>query len=279
MELRPLNRLDLTTVMAFSEMAGWNLSLRDWERFLTLNPSGCLVFEIGGTVVGVVTTTVYSGGHGSFGALFVAPLHRRQGIGTTLFKAGLDHLEARGAKFVHLMSPPLEKPLFEKFGFVADREIDRYVLHRESTPSPSSAKTTVPDIDKILLADREVSGIDREALLRSLHADAPDFTLASVIEGEVIGYALGRGGSSADQLGPWVAWDTPTARELLEEFLRRSGRDTIIVDCPKGNEMARDLLLAKGFRIARPTVRMSRGSQVQLGHPELLCGILSPDFV
>ncbi len=264
--------------MAFNEMAGWNLSLRDWERFLNLNPTGCLVCEIGGTVVGVVTTVVYKGGYGSFGSLFVAPLHRRQGIGAKLFQAGLDHLESCGSKTVRLASPLIDKAMFEKFGFATDLEIERYVLHREAPPSPRWGRTSVPDIEKIIRADHDVFGVDRSALLYSLHADAPDFTLASELEGEVIGYCQGRGGSTADQLGPWVAWDPPTARELLEEFLQRSGRDTIIVDCPKGNEMARELLLARGFRISRPTIRMVRGPQFPCGHPELFCGILSPDF-
>lgn len=278
MDLRLLNRSDLAAVTAFRDMAGWNQSLQDWERFLKLNPPGCFACEIGGTVVGVVTTVVYGGGAGCIGVLFVSPLHRRQGFGKTLFQSALDHLAGRGVEDVRLITPASGKAMFEKFGFVADFEIDRYVLHREAPPSPVWGRTSLPDIDKILRADREVFGTERDELLHSLHADAPDFTLASELEGEVIGYALGRGGSSADQMGPWVAWDAPTARELLEEFLKRSGRDTIVVDCPRGNEMARDLLLSKGFRISKPAIRMVRGSNPQPGHPELFCGILSPDF-
>jgi predicted N-acetyltransferase YhbS len=233
---------------------------------------------MGGTVVGVATCAVYDGGNGCVCALFVAPLHRRQGIGTQLFRGALAHLEEHGATSLRLLCPVMDKPLFERFGFAVVQEIDRYVLHRPAPPSPSWERTSLPDFDKILRADREVFGAGREALLQSLHLDAPDFTLATELEGEVIGYALGRGGSSADQLGPWVAWDRPTARELLEEFLRRSGRDTIVVDCPRGNEMARELLLSQGFRIGRPTLRMARGAPAPAGHPELLCGILGPDF-
>jgi len=278
MDLRLLNRSDLAAVMAFKDMAGWNQSLLDWERFLKLNPTGCFAFEIGGTVVGVVTTIVYGSGNGCIGALFVAPLHRRRGIGATLFQAAIDHLKDSGAENMRLITPPGGRSMFEKFGFVPDFEIDRYILHREASPSPGTARTALPDFEKLLQADFEVFGTQRDELLHSLHADAPDFTLASELEGEIIGYALGRGGSSADQLGPWVAWDPPTARELLEAFMQRSGRDTIIVDCPKSNEMARELLLSKGFRISRPTLQMMRGPNTQIGHPELFCGILGPDF-
>jgi len=278
MNLRLLDRSDLATVMAFKDLAGWNQTLLDWERFLKLNPTGCFAGEIGGTVIGVVTTIMYKDGIGCIGTLLVAPLHRRQGIGTSLFKAAVEHLEERGADTLQLIAPPSGKGMFEKLGFVAEYDIERWVLHREATPSPGLVRAALPDFEKILGADQEVFGTDRGELLQSLHADAPDFTLASLLEGEVIGYALGRGGSSADQLGPWVAWDQPTARELLDEFLKRSGRDTLIVDCPKSNEMARELLLANGFRISRPLLHMVRGPKSNLGRPELFCGILGPDF-
>ncbi|MBI4167297.1 MAG: GNAT family N-acetyltransferase [Acidobacteria bacterium] len=278
MNLRLLNRSDLPTVMAFKDLVGWNQSLLDWERFLKLNPAGCFACEIGGAVIGIVTTLMYSDGIGCIGTLLVAPSYRRQGIGVSLFKNAVEHLEARGADTLRLITPPLGKSMFEKLGFVAEYEIERWVLHRETVPSPGPIRAPLPDFEKILNADREVFGADRSELLRSLHADAPDFTLATELEGEVIGYALGRGGSSADQLGPWVAWDQPTARELLDEFLRRSGRDTLFVDCPRSNEMARELLLSKGFRISRPLLCMTRGSKAHFGHPELFCSILGPEF-
>lgn len=264
--------------MTFQDLAGWNQSLLDWERFLKLNPTGCFTCEVSGAVVGIVTTITYSAGVGCIGTLFVAPSHRHRGIGSNLFKKATEYLEARGAITQRLITPHLGKTMFERHGFVADYEIDRWVLHRGAGSSLGTVRAAIPDLEKILGADREVFGADRSELLRSLHADAPDFTLASELEGEVIGYALGRGGSLADHLGPWTAWDQPTARELLEVFLGRSGRDTLIVDCPKGNDMARELLLAKGFRISKPMIHMVRGSTTHHGRPELACGILGPEF-
>jgi len=277
MELRLLNRSDVETVMAYKDVAGWNQSLADWERFIRLNPAGCFATELNGKVVGVTTTFVYKGGTGCVGILAVDPGYRRQGIGTSLLKSAVAHLEGRGVDTVHAYTPPISKSVFERLGFSTGSEIERWVLYRKEA-APVLARTALPDLEKILAADREVFGADRGELLRSLHADAPDFTLATELEGEVIGYALGRGGSRADHLGPWVAWDPPTARELLSEFLRRSGRDTVIVDCPKANEMARELLLSQGFLISRPMIRMVRGGETHPGRPELLCGILGPEF-
>ncbi len=264
--------------MAYKEMEVWNQTLADWERFLRLNPTGCFAAEEDGRVIGAATTLIYKGGAGCVGMLLVDSPYRRRGIGKNLLRCAVEHLEGRGVALMRLVTPPLGKVLFEKMGFAADYEIERWVLHRQPGVAPALTRTTLPDFDKILAADREMFGADRGELLQSLHADAPDFTLASELESEVIGYALGRGGLHADHLGPWVAWDQPTARELLNEFLSRSGRDTVIVDCPKNNDMARELLLSQGFRISRAMTRMVRGAKPHLGHPELLCGILGPEF-
>lgn len=278
MEIRLLNRTDLATVMAFKDVPAWNCALADWERFLRLNPTGCFAADESGKVIGAVTTLPYKGGTGSIGMLVVDPNYRRRGIGTRLLNCAVDQLEGRGARNVHMVTPQISKSIFERVGFAAESKIVRWVLHRQPGEAPRLARTTLPDFDKILAADRDVFGADRGELLQSLHADAPDFTLASELESEVIGYALGRGGAQADHLGPWIAWDHPTARELLAEFLSRSGRDTVIVDCPKNNDMARELLLSHGFRISRSMTRMRRGLDAPVGQPELLCGILGPEF-
>jgi len=47
------------------------------------------------------------------------------------------------------------------------------------------------------------------------------------------GYTFGRRGLFADHLGPWLAKNPSSARDLLETFLARSRRETLIVDCLK----------------------------------------------
>ena len=56
-----------------------------------------------------------------------------------------------------------------------------------------------------------------------------------------------------------MAWDEPTAWELLDEFLQRSARDTVFVDCLKDNAVARALLRSRNFQFSRPLTRMVRG--------------------
>jgi hypothetical protein len=114
--------------------------------------------------------------------------------------------------------------------------------------------------------------------LRSLLEEAPDFALAERKETEVIGYTFGRRGSLADHLGPWMARNEDVAAMLLDEFLRRSGREPVFVDCVRGNPWAVPLVKALGFQFSRPLTRMFRGTDGHAGRPELLCAVLGPEF-
>jgi GNAT superfamily N-acetyltransferase len=278
MNLRLFDHSDIAAGMALKDFAGWNQTVADWERFLRASPMGCFAAELNGKVVGTSTTMVYQGRFAWVGMVLVDPEYRGRGIGTRLLEHAVEHLDELRVPTIKLDATPQGKPIYEKMGFVPEFEIERWVLHREAAPLPALARAGLPDIEKIIEEDREVFGADRGDLLRSLHLDAPDFTLAVELEGEIIGYALGRGGSRADQLGPWMSWDKPTGRELLDDFLQRSARDTVFVDCLKNNEMARELLLSRGFLISRPLTRMVRGPNTYPGRPELLCAILGPEF-
>jgi hypothetical protein len=123
-----------------------------------------------------------------------------------------------------------------------------------------------------------VFGADRSGLLMSLHEEAPELTLGILEDGTLAGYAFGRRGSFADHLGPWMASDGGTARELVAGFLASSSRETQIADCLDAHAATGALLKSFGFTYSRPLVRMFRGSNDYPGRPELLCAILGPEF-
>ncbi len=276
--LRVMTSADIPAGMRLKEIAGWNQTAADWERFLRATPEGCFVAESDGRVAGTATTITYEGRFAWIGMVLVDPEFRGQGIGTRLLEKTIEYLDARRVPGLKLDATPQGKPIYEKLGFVAEYEIERWLLKRDpggEMPRPAAART---DLGGILRLDREVFGADRSELLRSLHREAPAFTLEIRHGGDLVGYALGRGGSRADHLGPWMAREEASARALLEEFLRRSGRETVFVDRLRTNAFARALLTARGFEFSRPLTRMVRGSNAYPGRPELLCAILGPEF-
>jgi ribosomal protein S18 acetylase RimI-like enzyme len=278
MEIRLMDEDDIPDGMRFKESAGWNQTPADWERFLRTTPLGCFVAEWDRRVVGSVTSIVYEGRFAWIGMVLVDPLFRGRGIGTQLLTKAIEYLDSAGVPTLKLDATPQGRPIYEKLGFVPEYDIERWILHREQGSLASLPPTTLPDFDKILELDHEVFGADRRELLRSIHLDAPDFTLAVKLHGELAGYALGRGGTRADHLGPWVAWDEPTAWELLDEFLHRSVRETIFVDVLKDNSVAVGLLQSRRFKLSRSLTRMYRGPNAHPGSPELVCAILGPEF-
>jgi len=278
MNLRVMTAADIPAGMRLKDHAGWNQAPADWERFLRASPQGCFVAEVDGRVRGTATTIVYEERFAWIGMLLVDPEYRGRGIGTRLLEKAIEYLDACGIPTLKLDATPEGKPIYGRLGFVTEYEIERCTLRRMSDDRAARRSPLQRGLTRILRWDREVFGADRSELLRSLHRKAPEFTLTNQFRGELAGYALGRRGSHADHLGPWMARDEASARELLDEFLRRSARGTVFVDVLKDNPFARRLLPARGFEFSRPLTRMYRGPNRHPGRPELLCAILGPEF-
>ncbi|HLY59492.1 MAG TPA: GNAT family N-acetyltransferase [Terriglobia bacterium] len=278
MKLREMTIADIPAGMRLKDLAGWNQTPEDWQRFLQSNPKGCFVAESEGAVCGTVTTIIYEERLAWIGMVLVDPKNRGQGIGTQLLERAIEHLDARHISTIKLDATPQGKPIYERLGFVAEFEIERWTLARQALTMPTEHQLGKPELQGILELDRIVFGADRKHLLASLHQSAPEFTLSVSRGNNIAAYSFGRRGARADHLGPWMAEDESGAREILDEFLRRSQRDTIFVDCLKSNPFAGGLLRAVRCQVARPLTRMERGSNAHPGRPDLLCAILGPEF-
>src|SRR5438094_746076 len=301
--LRLMTEADIPAGMRLKELAGWNQTPSDWERFLRASPAGCFVAELDGRVCGTATTIVYEGRFAWIGMVLVDPECRGRGIGTRLLARAIEYLDAVGVATLKLDATPQGRPIYAKLGFVSEYEVERWTLERRPDlagaggsvapgeraaagaaepsallPAASPPFGSQQDVEGIVEFDREVFGADRGGLLRSLDDETPSFTLEAKNRGQLQGYVLGRRGSRADHLGPWIARDESSARGLLVEFLRRSKGEAIFVDCVKPNRFACGLAQSQGFEFSRPLTRMYRGPNRHPGRPELVCGILGPEF-
>src|SRR5216110_1030000 len=189
--------------------------------------------------------------------VLVDPQYRGRGIGTQLLKRAIEYLDGLKIPAIKLDATPQGKPLYEKLEFVCEYEIERWTLRR---PASEAAKVSgfgaraalSPELlESICKADQEIFGADRSFLLTSLHEDAPEFTAGIGNDGLIEGYAFGRRGSFADHLGPWMARNAGTARQLLETFLGHSSREFVLVDYLKSNAIAAGLLRSFGFSYSR----------------------------
>ena len=276
LHLRVMTPDDIPAGMRLKEIAGWNQTRGDWERFLRASPQGCFVADTHGEVVGTAATISYEARFAWIGMVLVDPAWRGKGIGTKLLEIAIEHLAGCGVPTIKLDATPQGQPLYEKLGFVCEYEIERWQLQR--SPAPQAAVRANPVTGEMLDRDREIFGADRSALLRSIASEHPQFVLQARSEGKLTAYSFGRRGDLADHLGPWVAQDESSARDLLDEFLLRSRGEKVFVDAMKSNPWAVKLLRERGFEYSRPLVRMYRGRNDFPGRPELQGAILGPEF-
>lgn len=275
-QLRSMRLDDIPVAMRLKDAAGWNQTEADWRRLITASPQGCFVAASQDSVVGTVTTITYAGCVSWVGMVLVDSQHRGQGIGTALLKHAIAYLDAEGVASIKLDATPAGRPLYEKLGFVPEYELERWSLQRP--PVQAVAKFQEVELDRLLAWDRKVFGVDRSALLRSLHEAAPQFTLEARSNSRLDGYAFGRHGSLADQLGPWVAIGETAAALILDEFLKRSRRATLFVDCLTRTAWSLMLARSRGFTFSRSLTRMYRGSNQYPGIPDLVGAALGPEF-
>jgi ribosomal protein S18 acetylase RimI-like enzyme len=274
--LREMTFDDIPAGMRLKEIAGWNQTRGDWERFLSASPEGCFVAETDGEVVGTAATISYEGRFAWIGMVLVDPARRGQGIGTKLLEKAIEYLQGCGIPSMKLDATPQGKPLYEKLGFVSEYEIERWQLKR--VPAADATVEASPVTEEILDQDREIFGADRSALLRSIALEHPALVLQTRRQGKLTGYCFGRRGALADHLGPWVAQDESSARDLLDEFLLRSRGEEVFVDGMRNSPWAMKLLRGSGLQYSRSLTRMYRGRNDFSGRTELQGAILGPEF-
>ena len=281
MRLRIMNEQDVPGGLRLNTLSGWNQTAADWRRFLKNSPRGCFVMEHDGKVVGTATTINYESRFAWIGMVLVDPECRKQGIGTALLEKTIEHLDESNIRIMKLDATPQGKPIYRKLGFVEEYEIERWILRRAAgarTPPSTCAPLDKMQKEQVFHLDRELFGADRGFLLRGLCEDAPEFATADWEDDLLQGYGFGRRGLFADHLGPWMARTRAAAENLLQSFLAKSSRETVIVDCMKSNSVAVELLHTCGFAPSRPLTRMVRGANVYQGKPDSFCAILGPEF-
>jgi GNAT superfamily N-acetyltransferase len=280
MQLRVMTKRDIPGGVRLNTIVGWNQTEADWTRFLDASPDGCFVMDHHGQIVGTSATISYENRFAWIGMVLVDSDYRNRGIGTALLQRAVEYLDDVGIPTLKLDATPAGKPLYEKMGFVTEYEIDRWILKRSVTENPAATISVLPPevLDQVFESDRQVFGADRSALLDSLSERSPSLTRISQSDSQPDGYAFGRHGLFADHLGPWMARDDHTAEILLKEFLRRSTRETIIVDALKSSRATSELLREHGFQPARALTRMYRGPNEFPGNQNFLCAILGPEF-
>jgi ribosomal protein S18 acetylase RimI-like enzyme len=210
----------------------------------------------------------------------VDPAERRAGLGGKLLAEALAALA--NAPCVGLDATPAGEPLYRRFGFVTDYSLVRTKATVDCTRLPEAAGRARPmregDLPAVYKWDREVFGADRSRLLSVLFDRAPQCAwVVDDVSGDK-GYTFGRPGYLYNQLGPVVATDSATARDMVTRCLSRLGGKAFAIDAPLFDAGWLDFLKVAGFVEERRFVRMFLRGHSHPGIPPRQYAICGPEF-
>jgi hypothetical protein len=202
--------------------------------------------------------------------VLVDPAHRRQGVGTVLMHAAIEHLEDVPTIMLDATSAGAE--LYRTLGFVQAGRVTRM---RRGPVTPSSRAHDLPKVreldnkapmvDGLGAVDEQWASYYRSALWQGLIGrQGTRIFVAGDGSAGVDGYAIVRPGHAAAQIGPVVTPEEATARRLVTHI---SGdvTESLIVDVPDAGRSLSGTLESLGFRPERDFVRMRLGAPAEIG--------------
>jgi GNAT superfamily N-acetyltransferase len=279
--VRALTPADVARAFALSSSAGWNQRVEDWQMLLRLAPAGSFAAVTTHDLVGTAIGIDY-GAFGWIAMMLVDPAWRGRGVGARLLESAMAALPSGNP--IRLDATPLGRPLYERYGFVEETRLTRYVRDArawQATGSNTATRTlSADDLDTVVPLDCAVFGGDRRRVFDWMLRDAPDY--AHIAQGSSVDYCFGRRGRLFDQIGPVVADHVHTAQALTAAALAAARERAVQLDAFDAQPEFGRWLVEQGFRNYRPLFRMRRGD---ISRPPDLRGdgpvevaILGPEF-
>lgn len=251
--LRRLRREDISTAAQLSAHAGWNQTEEDWLTLLELSPETCMAMEVDGHLAATTTLILYGRRLAWIGMVLTHPECRQRGLARTLLANALEQADQMGIETIKLDATEQGRPLYERFGFHGEQEIQRWSRPGENAAPRSVGGTS--EEESWHNSDLVVFGADRSQLLNRLARRNPPISRAQ-------SYLFFRPGRLTAYLGPGVIENPETARRLIEECVRNRGYSWSW-DLFPGNQDAVALARDLGFSPQRHLVRMSRGKELR----------------
>jgi GNAT superfamily N-acetyltransferase len=199
--------------------------------------------------------------------ILVHPDFRRKGIASALMNKCVEHLQDLKVESIKLDATDQGRLVYAKLGFIDEQLICRYVAEKQT--AESSSRLDTPDWTQIKKADLEVFGADRLALLKTLCKNgfsSQNFNLPE----KIFGYGFARCGFDASFIGPLVASNKDTAKNILGDLLKKLPAGRVYMDILPQNKQAKELAELMGFKVVRELMRMYLGSPGNSGKTEMI---------
>ncbi|RKN43190.1 GNAT family N-acetyltransferase [Streptomyces hoynatensis] len=228
----PVRRLgpeDLTACLDLADDRGWGREEHKWRLLLSAGQGYGVAAPPGdphGGLIATVVATPYGADYRCLSMVLVARRHGRRGLGRRLMR----HVLAEcGTAAAFLTATELGRPLYEELGFkpVGALTTLRGAFTGAQPPGalPAGAvvrPATAADLPDILAYDLPIFGADRTGLLARLPSFAAQLLVARAADGSLTGFAASWPNPTSTVVGPLLAEDEPTARQLLAALARQA---------------------------------------------------------
>ncbi len=277
---RRLSLDDIPEALLLSAEADWNQVAADWRIMLELG-AGFGIAESGGRLVASAVALPFDGPFGWISMVLVTPAHRRKLLATKLMQRCIDHLVAQ-QRTPQLDATPAGRNVYLGIGFRDAWNLKRWT---GSSPVPIDRRgdgvivrpIAAGDWPAVAAIDRRAFGADRTKLLRHLAARWPEAARIAERNGALAGFAFGRDGRMAREIGPVVAESEPAARALIAAALAAASGPLFIDLADRWTRLG-GALEAAGFTVQRPYTRMSYKTDATFGDPGMIYAIAGPEL-
>jgi ribosomal protein S18 acetylase RimI-like enzyme len=274
--IRQITSSDLEFAASLTAIEGWATEqLEDFAGFLRYDPGGCLFAEEDSVPIGICVGTPYKTS-GFLGELIVVEAARGRGVGSKLMQHTIDYLHGRGIENILLDGVPAAVPLYERFGF---RKVCRSLRFSGQVEGQAHTSCVRPmrsdDLAALCALDCAAFGEDRSFFLERRFALYPDLSKVLVVDGEIVGFVMGRRRQDIIGVGPWFvdpAFDNPGV--LLQSVAAQAQTLELSLGVLKTNTRAVKTIKSLGL-VERPDPpwRMVSGNSAQLGAADALYAV------
>jgi ribosomal protein S18 acetylase RimI-like enzyme len=282
LRMRVMLPADLPFADSLRALAGWNQTVEDWRRFLTMEPHGCFLAEWDGAPAGTATTVVYGSDLAWIGMVLVHPDYRRRGIGRGLLLNCIGHLQARRVRCIKLDATPEGRPVYQNLGFKDEWTLRRWEADLSAlTPEATDSRIRAwaeEDAPRLDLLDARAFGTSRHELMLALARQSRRALAYESQPGIPTGCGMLRQGARAAYLGPVSATSPQAGIALVEALTAQERAGRLFWDIPDLNAPAVAWAERHGFIVQRSLTRMLLGDNCRPGDPLQQFALAGPEL-